>query len=199
MSQQEPPSMEEKARHQRRNTEHSATTQSTVQSASSRVEENIMNPSFQAQLEEADLDSDEFPWIEDELGPELSGSHITGNRDPEEYEREVKWLDANKAERIIAEKNPGRLLRQNPSMLKLAQQPNQRMVDDENIEEPMVRSKDRRAVRSGMEVVTNRKALSAGMSGLDATTTATAETRHMTNESEESSGLRERAKSLYGH
>jgi len=181
---------------QKEQTEHSATVNSATQSAQSRVTENIMNPNFQAQLEAKDLDTDEYPWIEDELGPELAGSHLTGNRDEEAYEQEIRWLDPNKAERILAEKSPGRLLRQNPAMLKLAQRKNPELVDDPGIEEPMSRSKDRRAIRSAMDVATNRKSLAAGMSGLDATTTATAETRRVTNEENDSS-TRDRVAKLW--
>jgi len=89
-------------------------------------------------------------------------------------------LMQNKRERAYAERNPGRLLEDRPMLLAIAQG-NTRQARP-NPDSPM-QSADRRAVYGAAEVAADLMTLSKDGAGLEATTTATTETR-VTRESD---------------
>jgi len=161
---------------------------------------NIKNPEFLKQLQEADLDSDVWDWLEAEIGPALSGSHILGNRD-EDFELQQHMLNQNKAERWVAEGNPGRLLKENEAMLAQAQgvtgwEEGSGPEADPQYRAPHTRS-EKRVLRAAAEVITTRQTLSIGGRGVDAVSTATVENRTVSNEEKEASGIKERAARVF--
>lgn len=162
-----------------------------TQAAARTIDENIQNPQFFQQLRDADIDSQDFDWLESEIGPELSGSHLIGNRD-EDYEQEVRWLTPNSAERTLAEGTPGRLCR--GSTLKIAQGVHGR--DDKDMKRRYT-SDERRAVRGGFEAAANYKSLAVRAQGLKSVTQATAVSR-VEKEEPESDSWRERASRFLG-
>ena len=171
-----------------------------VQAAAERQREQIKNPEFLAQLQDADVDTDLWDWVEAELGPVLSGSHILGQRD-ESYEEQQSLLNRNVVQRVIAERNPGRLLRDNPKMLAQAQGIE---CDDQHTDptkhpsfrDPLTPRK-KRVIRQAAEVITTRQTLSIGGRGVDAVSSATVENRTVTNESEEASGAASRLSGVF--
>lgn len=166
--------------------------QSAQRMASQKVSEHLQNPEFLDKLRDADVDSDLFPWVEDELGPLTSGAHIIGNRS-RGYEREAKWINLNRAERLNTEANPGRLLRENESMLKIAQgadHPEKEMTEPKTQDE-------KRVTRDAMEVVTNLQTLAVENKGLESVTTATAENRVVRSEQEDTSSTRAKLREFY--
>ncbi len=166
---------------------------SAMQMASKQVEHTQHNPNFLNEVRDADLDDGVFDWLEDELGPMFSKAHVVGNRG-QDYEHRQTWLNQNKAERYIAERSPGRLLKDNPELMAISQ-------DVEGTDDPMFRdaitSPKRRAVRNSMEVATTLQSLSVGMQGLDAFTTATAENRVVRDQEENASGVKANAKKIF--
>lgn len=148
------------------------------------------NPHFFKQLQELGLDTDEYPWIEARLGPLQAGAHLIGNRS-DEYEREAKWLDQNRGERIIAEGEPGRLCR--GKLLSIAQRVHGR--DDKERVDPMT-ADERRVVRDAMEGITNFKTLSIENTGLSSVTDAT--TVQKSEESTEEQSMAERTSRFIG-
>lgn len=176
--------------------QHRAATTMAAEKASRRVE----NPEFLKQLQEADVDTDVFDWIEDEYGPVFSGAHIIGNRG-EHYEDQQDLLNRSKAERMVAESTPGRLLVENPRMHALAmgirgtrEMPDP--TDHEKYREP-ASSVEKRVIRDAMEVATSRETLAIEGRGLDAVATATVENRTVTNEEEKARGLTGKVKGVF--
>jgi len=198
MSQQRP-TIEEQAEVQQQSRALSTAQDAAMRAASSQMEERIQNPDFLSELQAAKVDSEKHDWVEAELGPVFSGSKILGNRDEEQHPHARKWLNMNKRERMIAEGSPGRLLRENPSMLAISQRKDPRHVENNDITEPMD-SEDRRVTRDAMEAATDYESMSAGGKGLEAVSTATTEARQVTNQEQESEsgGLRSKVKSYYG-
>lgn len=177
-------------------TGHRAATQMAAEEARHRVK----NPEFLKQLQDPDADTDLWNWLEDEYGPTMSGSHILGHRS-EHYEEQQDLLNRNKAERMVAERSPGRLLRENPRMLALAQgiQGTDNHPDPTTnpaFREPLT-SRKKRVIRDAAEVMTTRQTLSIGGRGVDAVSAATVENRTVTNEEQDSKGIRGRAKEVF--
>lgn len=150
------------------------------------IEERIQNPEFFREYTDPDLDSALHDWVREEFGPLASSAHVLGHRD-EHYERKSEWLDLNKAERMIVESTPGRILREHLDVLRVFQGATH--GTDKTMRQPMTQD-EKRVVRDGMEVVTNRKSLSVGGKGSDALTTATSEHRQVRNEEEDVSTAR---------
>lgn len=172
-----------------------------LQMAAESQRERVENPDFLGKLQEADVDTAAYDWIEEEVGPLLSGSHILGNRG-EHYETVAEMLDRNKVERMIAEANPGRLLRENPRMLALAQgirgsADHPDPTDNPAFREPLS-SREKRVLRDAQEVATNRKTMSIDHEGLDAVSNVTVENKTVSNEeAEEAGGVVGKIKGVY--
>lgn len=162
-----------------------------LQMAAESQRERVENPDFLGKLQEADVDTDLFDWVEDEYGPLFSGSHILGNRG-EHYEVVAEMLDRNKAERMVAERTPGRLLREHPRMLALAQgiQGSEQFPDPTDHPEFRTPLTDRkkRVLRDAREVATNRKTMSIDHQGLDAVSNVTVENKTVSSNEEQESG-----------
>lgn len=153
----------------------------------------LKNPEFLKQLQDPDVDTDLWDWIEDEMGPTLSGAHILGNRS-EHYEEQQELLNRNKVERTIAEREPGRLLKENPLLNALAQGIRGTKEWPDPTQNPAYRepltSRKQRVIRDTGEVMTNRETLSIDARGLDAVATATVENRTVSNEEKQKQGIR---------
>jgi hypothetical protein len=160
---------------------------SAQQAATSRLNERLENPEFFAQLRDLDIDTEQFEQLEAKLGPLGSGAHLIANRS-EEYEREIKWLDRNRAERMLAERQSGRLC--NGKTLEIAQKVHDK--EGKEVREDYG-SHERRAVRDAMEAVTNFKTLGIETAGLSSVTEATAVSRVEQSEEETSKSRLERA------
>jgi hypothetical protein len=161
--------------------------------ASTTAEETLMNPNFLRQIQDADVDSEVFDWLSDDMGPVFSGAHVVGNRRPE-HEHRQDWLNRNKQERMITERTPGRLLQNNPHLLAVAQ--DVRGPDDPEYRAPIT-SRKRRAIRDAMEAATNLQSLSVDATGLESVTTATTESRVVKDREEESSSTVSKAKQIF--
>jgi len=173
--------------------------QAATQMAAEKQQELVKNPKFLAELQEADIDSDVFDWIEAESGPLTSGAHIIGNRG-DHFEEQQLWLNRNKVERMITERSPGRLLRENPEMNALAQGVRHWRVgegpeSDKRYRAP-ISSRKKRVLRDAEEVITTRQSLSIEGRGLDAVANATVENRSVQSEEAESN-IKSRASKVF--
>lgn len=171
-----------------------------TQIAAEEAQHRVKNPEFLKQLQDPDVDSDLWNWVEDELGPPLSGAHILGNRS-EHFEEQQSLLNRNKAQRMVAERSPGRLLREHPRLLALAQGIRGTKQHPDPTKHPEFRDpltpRKERVIRDAAEVMTNRQTLSIDGAGLDATANATVENRTVTNEERDEGGLKSRAKEVF--
>lgn len=163
------------------------------QSAQRQLQEILQNPEFLQQLQDPDVDSDVHDWIEDELGPVLSGAHIIANEE-EQHRHRARWLNQNKAERMLAEREPGRLLKEHPHLLRISQGVHQR--DDKDMREPFL-SDEKRAARDAHDVATALMSLGVDATGLESVTTATTEARTVQNTQEEEGGIRKRVRGAF--
>jgi hypothetical protein len=163
--------------------------QAAASAATRKLEKRKENPEFFAQLRDLGVDTHEYDWVSARLGPLGAGAHLIGNRGPQ-YEREAKWLDANSGERIISEREPGRLCR--GRLLTIAQRVHLR--EDKETVKPNTPD-ERRVVRDSMEAVTNFKTLGIEATGLSKLTDATTVSKR--EESSEES-RKERAANLIG-
>lgn len=154
------------------------------------IEHKKENPEFAEVIRELGLDSAEFPWLTAQLGPKGADAHFIGQRGPE-YEREVKWLTRNEAERVIAEGSPGRLCRGNLRLL--AQRKRDR--GDKEVTDEWTQD-ERRALRDAMEAVANYKSLAVNARGIRALSEVT--TVSKTEKAEEASSWRERLAGAIG-
>lgn len=194
------PDQKEAMREQSRNRIGEQSQAAAVKAQIQDEQKRIKNPEFLKQLQDPDVDSDLWDWVEDEVGPPLSGSHILGVRDPS-YERRQMLLNKNKTERLVSERSPGRLLRENPRMLAQAQgiEATEQYPDPTNnpqFRKPLTARK-KRVLRASEEVMTNRQSLSIEGRGVDAVSTATVESRTLSNEETEQKGIRGKAKRVF--
>lgn len=175
------PSINERQQAQRNQMAAETASRVAGDAARQQVSKRLENPEFFQQLRDPDVDSDEFPWLEDELGPLFSGAHIIGNRD-EDYEQLVKWGNMARAERAIHEGTPGRLCR--GDVQEIAQGTHRR--EDKAPKGPMTVD-ERRAIRDAHDASTNLKSLAISSKGLDSVTQATAVSKVEKNEEESKS------------
>jgi hypothetical protein len=144
-----------------------------VRAAMSKQVENLQNPDFLEAIQRPDVDSEVHDWLSAELGPVLSGAHVLGERPPE-YAEQADLLEQNAAERYIAERTPGRFLRQDPELLAVAQDVHG--VDDPAFRAP-VDSGRRRVVRDAHDVAAQRKTMSIDGAGRDTVGAVQTETK----------------------
>jgi multidrug efflux pump subunit AcrA (membrane-fusion protein) len=175
---------------QKEQAEHQAATQAATQAAQKQLQKRLENPDFLAQLQDPDVDSQEYDWVSNEMGPRLSGAHILGRRS-EDFESDAKWANEVRQERMIAEASPGRLCK--GPLLKIAQGTHRR--SDVDVTERMTQD-ERRVLRDAHDVATNMASLSIESKGIDALTTATTVTKREKSESGTKS-ISERAGSLF--
>jgi hypothetical protein len=173
--------------------------QAAVQMAAEESRRTVKNPQFLDQLQEADLNTDLFDDIQNQIGILASGSNIKGVRD-ENYAEQQDLLVKNAIERVIAERTPGRLLRENPRMHAIAQgltgtKACPDPTDHEDYREP-VSSAGRRALRHAKDAIVNHQSLSIEGRGIDAVANATVERRSVDQSETEASGVTGRLKGV---
>lgn len=158
------------------------------QIAAEEVRKTHKNPEFVDKLQDLGIKSQTFDWIIEELGVELAGGHIFGNRD-KGYAERVNLLSDNTTAMIAAEANPGRILKENPAMLAIARGLHHRAGADDDVMElvqPAASPKEQRAIRAAGELITNHKSKAEEGAGLDAVSTVTTERKQQTGEESES-------------
>ncbi|CAI49740.1 uncharacterized protein NP_7022A (plasmid) [Natronomonas pharaonis DSM 2160] len=183
--------------------------QAVMSAAAEKQHRKLENSHFLNELRDSDLgDSELFEWLEDEHPTWFSGAHAVSNRG-DTWDDEADLLMFNKRERALAENRPGRLLRGRPFLLATAQgaetpqldaydQPGipgdrqywkRKTADKESARRPMS-SEEQSRLYGAAEVAADLMALSKNAAGLDATTTATTETRVRREEQEEGAASR---------
>jgi hypothetical protein len=167
--------------------------QTAMQQAIQKKSDKIENPFFLQALQDADVESPVFDWLEDDHPDWFSGANIVGNQG-EHWSEHARLLMQNRRERALAERNPGRLVRDDPFLLAVAQDVSG--PDDPMYREPMTEPK-RRALYGSAEVAANLMSLSADARGIEATTTATTESRVTRQDSEKSESRVEKLGGLY--
>jgi hypothetical protein len=159
--------------------------QAGMQTAARSQEHKIENQQFLNELRKADLDSEVFGDLTGQFPSWFSGARAVSNRS-ETWDTEADLAMQNKRERAHAERNPGRLLRDRPMLLTIAQ--GRTETDQHGRPQPLqpYSSRERRAMYGAAEVAADLMSLSKDGAGLEATTTATTETR-VTRENESES------------
>ena len=94
--------------------------QAGMQTAARSQEHKIENQQFLNELRKSDIDSDVFGSLEQQYPSWFSGAHAVTNRS-DSWDTESDLLMMNKRERAYCERNPGRLLRDRPMLLAIAQ------------------------------------------------------------------------------
>ena len=160
----------------------------------SEVSERKYNPTFFEKTADLDADTDMFPWLENILGAKASRAHVLGNRD-EEFVEQQELLNRNLSERMIAEREPGPLLKKNPSVMAVWQ--DCESVEDEKFAAPITHSRERRQYRNLAELLTTRESLAVDGRYVDALTKATTETQVHNDKEEEQSGVKKRVSAFF--
>lgn len=180
--------MEEQNRMQQDRQMNVAAEKTSQQVAAESVSEVHRNPEFVDKLQDLGVSSETFSWIEEELGVELAGGHIFGNRDSG-YTESMDLLSRNTSAMAVAESNPGRILRENPLMLAVARGIHHRVEPDEDpleeLQDPAT-PKEKRALREASDLITNHKSKAEDGEGLDAVSTVTTERKQQTDNETES-------------
>lgn len=163
------------------------------------VKQRIQNPEFADKIRDADLPDDgAYGWLEDHLGPSISGAYATGNL-PDEFFEQLYFLNRNLRERHLTESNPGFLLKEHPKLLAIAhgevEPPGMEHVDEKK--KPM-QSDEKRVLREAYDAVTALQSLGIEKAGLEGLTTATAEHRTVTDERQNKSATREKVEAFFG-
>jgi hypothetical protein len=164
-----------------------------MQQAARQQEQTLQNGYFLNELRDSDIDSELYGWLEEEYPTLFSGAHSVTNRS-DTWDQEADLLMHNKRERLVAERSPGRLLKDRPRLLAIAQGVSS--PQDPKFREPLTPRKQR-AIFGGAEIAADLMALSKNRAGLDATTTATTENR-VKRESAEESTKEKLSERLYG-
>lgn len=157
-----------------------------IQKQHEQVSKHKFNPGFHKETSDPDLDSEKWDWLENELGPKTSRAHVLGDL-PEEHGEVQSLLNRNAAERFIAEREWGYLLKKNPAVaaVYMGVQPGEgailepsKWLDDPAAVLPLENAEAQRAVRDAYEALTTRESLAQEGKWADALTTATTETIH---------------------
>ena len=90
--------------------------QAALRAAHDHQQRTVHNEDFLNELRKADLDSERYGWLEDHHPDWFSGAHAVTNRG-DEWDQQADLLMKNKRERALAERRPGRLLRNRPFLL----------------------------------------------------------------------------------
>jgi hypothetical protein len=179
-----------------------------IQSQHEQVAKRQFNPGFFKETAALDADTEFWDWLENELGAKGSRAHVLGNR-PEEYAEQQMLLNANQAERMIAEREPGRLQKKNPVVYAVSQgldpldgQDRETLetidwLDHPDAIVPISTDGERRQYRDLAELMTTRETLAIGGIYVDALTTATTETRHQDRVEDQASGTTRRLRSVF--
>lgn len=156
-----------------------------IQKQHEQVAKHKFNPGFHQETSKPDLDSDKWDWLENELGPKTSRAHVLGDL-PKEHGEAQALLNRNAAERFIAEREWGYLLKKNPAVAAVFQgienPPDilnpRTWLDAKGAVTPFEHPEWKRAVRDAYEALSTRESLAQEGKWADALTTATTETIH---------------------
>ncbi|MWG35894.1 hypothetical protein [Halomarina oriensis] len=200
MSQQEP-SYDQRIADQRANSASAATAQAAARVQQDQLQEILQNPEFLDKLGDPNVDeSDVHDWVTDEYGPAFSKALIKGNMDAD-YPRRQELLNPNAVDRAIAERTPGRCLRQHPKLNALAQgitgtaeYPDP--TDNPDYRAPITPAK-KRVLRDAYDIRTLLQSLSAEGKGTDVVGTATTENRTVGRREDSSKSYRERVAGVF--
>jgi len=184
------------------------------QAAMSKQSERLQNPRFLDALRDADIDSELVDWLEDEYPDWFSGAHAITNRG-ELYDQIADLQMFNKRERRLAERDPGRLLKDRPFLLAAAQGAESPTADAytqsdipgnrafwedrlaaKKIARMPISSDEQSAMFGGAEVAASLKALAKDAAGLESVSTVKTESEVHREESEQSA--KERLGSMMG-
>ncbi|PCR89442.1 hypothetical protein [Natrinema ejinorense] len=157
---------EKQAREQQQRQREELQERSASSKQASRQAEQLVEETQSQEFLEEFRDADMADWIEEELGPELSQMFPIANESREDYRRH-RWLNENRAERIVSEHDPGRLCR--GPLLELAQG-----VHDRPDQAPRIGQTDqeRRHVREAETAKTAMQSLGIEARGLRSVTEA---------------------------
>lgn len=142
-------------------------TQATMQEALRQ-----QNEQFLERLRDIDIKGEGGQDILNELGVEFSGVFAIANEDEDDYRRH-KWLNLNKAERLRASRNPGRLCRGPIKQVALGIQRRPEATPGMTLS-----PREHRAIKEAMEARTAFNSLGRGSEGLKAVSEVTAVTEH---------------------
>lgn len=176
--------------------------QSAAVQSAIRDESTAKNPEFLDKFAGIELDHGGiYTWLEDEFGPEVARVHALGNRS-EDYAFEQRLLNRNTAERMIAERTPGRQLRQHPKLHYLAQgcrgiERREEPADDPDYREPLSEEK-RRILRAAVEAITAHQSRSQEHMGADAVSKVQTESRTVQDDRSEETGASKVRKKVFG-
>jgi len=193
---------------------HSTSQSVAQQAAMSKQAERLQNPRFLDALRDADIDSELVDWLEDEFPDWFSGAHAISNRG-ELYDQIADLQMFNKRERRLAERDPGRLLKDRPFLLAAAQGAESPTADAyarsdipgtkafwedrlaaKKIARMPMSSDEQSAMFGGAEVAASLKALARDAAGLESVSTVKTESEVHREESEQSA--KERLGSMMG-
>lgn len=179
-----------------------------MRSAAEQKERTIHNEDFLNELRAADLESEQFGWIEEEYPHWFSGAHAVTNRG-DEWDLESDLIMQNKRERAVAENRPGRLLRDRPWMLAAMQGAEsppldayedgaipgsredwQPIVARKQLSRTPVSSEEQSRIYGAAEVAADLMSLSRNAAGLESVSTVKTETNVRREEEEESTAGR---------
>lgn len=140
---------------------HSAASAESAREAERLVEE-LQSREFLEEFRDLGLEE----WLDDELGPEASPVWAIANESGADYRRH-RFLNENRAERVIAEHSPGRLCR--GPLLELAQEINDRPDQPPRID---LTDQERRHIREAEHAKTSMQSLGRDARGLRSITEA---------------------------
>jgi len=182
--------------------------QAGMRQAAEKQERTLENEYFLNELRDADLDSEVFDWLEDEYPAWFSGARAVSNRE-DNWDEQADLIMMSRRERAFAQNNPGRLLEGRPFLRAVSQgadAPSAAAFERLSVptpsegwkyavaalrtaREPMT-SDERATVYNAAEVAADLMAMSKDKAGLEATTTATTETRVRRENEEETTASR---------
>jgi len=171
---------EAEERQQQRNVEQQAMSMAS-NAATRKMQEVTENANFLRELREVGIDTQQYSWLENELGPETSDSHAIANRDAD-YEQEVKWGNIGKAEQHVVERTPGRLCKDERARA-IARGTHKR--SDKEADAPLTVD-EKRALRSGYDAVTSYQSLGVEGRGNEVVGETTVNARREVREESES-------------
>ena len=182
--------------------------QAALRQAAEKQERTLENEYFLNELRDADIDSEVYEWLEEKYPAWFSGARAVSNRE-DNWDEQADLIMMSRRERAFAQGNPGRLLEGRPFLHAVSQgaeAPNAAAFERLSLpapqggwehalaalriaREPMT-SDERATVYNAAEVAADLMAMSKNKAGLEATTTATTETRVRRENEEETTASR---------
>lgn len=165
-----------------------------MRSTAEKISERKQNPNFLDELQKAKIDTERWDWVENEMAGKFAGAHILGNRSESFVERQ-DLLNMADAEIQLTERQPGRILRENPELLAVMQD-GVKHPESVDMRQPWTQEQ-KRVVREAADVATTRQSLAVDGKGLDAVSKITSESQVRKEDEEETSGLINKTKGVF--